>query len=68
MKEELRMLKAANAELRDMIKDLEKKWVDREEEMVRNISEKVMENIEEMQGRERRKNNVCVYCAREQEG
>ncbi|KAK3889965.1 hypothetical protein Pcinc_006117 [Petrolisthes cinctipes] len=53
LREELRMLKVANDEVRDMIKDLDKKWIERENELVRKVTE-VMENIEEMRNQEKR--------------
>ncbi|KAK3890321.1 hypothetical protein Pcinc_005703 [Petrolisthes cinctipes] len=61
LREELRMLKVANYEVRDMIKGLDKKWIERENELVRKVTEKVMENIEDMRDQEKRKNNVVIF-------
>lgn len=61
IKEELKTLRSTNDELRDMIENLEKKWKERENEIVRRVTEEVKENIEEMHEKEKRKKNVIVF-------
>ena len=61
MMEELRKLKQANDDLNKKIKDLDKMWERREEEIIRRTTEKLRENMEEMEEKEAKKKNVIVF-------
>ena len=60
VKEELKQLRSDNDNLRKMIVNL-KKWEIREEEMVQKITGRVVENIVEVQEKEKRKNNIVMF-------
>ena len=61
MKEDLTKLKRANDDFRDMIINMEKKWMERENEIVRKVTERVAENLEEMHDKEKRKKIAIVF-------
>lgn len=56
--EEIKNLKKAHEEFKNMIVDIQKKWESREEEIIRKVMDKVVEHIEETQEKEKKKNII----------
>ncbi|KAK3876630.1 hypothetical protein Pcinc_018603 [Petrolisthes cinctipes] len=67
VREEMRWLRAANEDLRKIIVNMEQKWEAREQDIVRRVIEKVGENLEEMQEKEKRKKNIVMFNVPESE-
>ena len=61
LREEMKKLRAANEDIKQMVKDLDKRWKEREDVIVKRVTEKVMENLEEVRDRERRVKNVILF-------
>ncbi|KAK3886243.1 hypothetical protein Pcinc_009597 [Petrolisthes cinctipes] len=61
IREEVKELRADNYSLKKTIENLEKKWDKRDEEIVRKVTERMMENLEEEREREKKRNNIIMF-------
>ncbi|KAK3879156.1 hypothetical protein Pcinc_016250 [Petrolisthes cinctipes] len=61
IREEMKELRADNYSLKKTIENLEKKWDKRDEEIVRKVTERMMENLEEEREREKKRNNIIMF-------
>lgn len=68
IKEDIRKLRQDNDDFRGMIVELEGKWEKREEEIVNKVMDKVVQYMDEVQERERKRKNVVMFNVPESKG
>lgn len=61
VRRELQKLWRVNEETRKFIGKVEERWIAKEEEMVQKITDRVVENMVEIQEKERRKKNIVMF-------
>ena len=61
IKDEIKKLRKANEEFKEMIVNLEEKWESREEEMIKKVMDKVVEHLGEIQEKEKKKKNIIIF-------